>query len=467
MQTIHTPTPEQLIYRQKNHLQTLIQRYNQKTKTSKQYAQQQRPILADNKNVGFSLPLKEMFYPIVTKHSFGSKIWDIDDNEYLDVTMGFGINLFGHNPPFIKAALHQQLEQGIQLGVQSEYVGEVAQLICEFTGMERVAFSNTGTEAVMTAIRLARTASDRKKIVIFSGSYHGHFDGTLAKSQLVDGNLQTVPISLGTPSNFVEDVIILEYGNSRSLEIIKDRERELASVLVEPVQSRQLDLQPQKFLQELRQITQESGIVLIFDEMVTGFRIHPGGAQAWFGIKADIATYGKIVGGGMPIGIVAGKASLMDAIDGGMWNYGDDSIPQAKTTFFAGTFCKHPLAIASALAVLQHLKNQGSILQQNLNQLTSNFVEKLNSYFTAEALPIQMVHFGSIFGTASAGNTSSEDAAIGAMDLLYYHLLDRGILLRGGGGFLSTAHTEEDIDYIISAVKNSVEELRSGGFLPT
>ncbi|BAZ30177.1 aminotransferase class-III [Cylindrospermum sp. NIES-4074] len=453
---------------QQQHLQIFITRYNQKTKTSKQQAQTYRPILADNKTlVGFNPVLKELFYPIVAKRSLGSNIWDIDGNEYIDVTMGFGSNLFGHNPPFIKAALQEQLDKGIQIGPQAELAGEVAQLICELTKMDRVAFSNTGTEAVMTALRLARTATNRSKIVMFAGSYHGHFDGTLVKPVTVDGNLQSVPLAPGITPNLVADVLVLDYGNFQSLEIIKAHSNELAAVIVEPVQSRRPDLQPKAFLHQLRELTKELGIVLIFDEMVTGFRIHPGGAQAWFGVEADIATYGKIVGGGMPMGVIAGKASIMNAIDGGMWNYEDASYPQAKKTFFAGTFCKHPLALAAAKAVLQHLKIQGFLLQQQLNQRTSHFVERLNNYFQEEELPIKMTNFGSLFGPASSGShASSENPESSGFDLLYYHLIDRGIILRGSGGFLSTAHTDTDIDRMIEAVKSSIEELREGYFLP-
>ena len=457
--------------RQQQHLKSLIARHTQRTKTSKRLAQTYRPVLADNKTlVEFSLPLKEMFYPIVAKRSLGAKIWDVDGNEYIDVTMGFGVNLFGHNPPFIQAAIEEQLDRGIQLGVQTEFVGEVAELISKLTGMERVAFSNTGTEAVMTAIRLARTIAGRSKIALFSGSYHGHFDGTLAKAQTVDGQIQTVPMAPGILPKFVEDVLVLDYGNPRSLEAIAQHKQDLAAVLVEPVQSSRLDLQPQAFLQQLRQLTQELGIALIFDEMVTGFRIHPGGAQAWFGVEADIATYGKIVGGGMPIGIIAGKAAYMDRIDGGMWNYGDGSAPSVKTTFFAGTFCKHPLAIAAARAVLKYLKTQGSTLQEDLNQRTSQFIHTLNAYFEAEEIPVRMANFGSMFGAVTSGNSTTaaeRSPSSRGLDLLYYHLRDRGILLRGNGGFLSTAHTQADCDRIIQAVCHSVEELRQAGCLPS
>lgn len=469
MLNLQTETTNPITLHRQKYLYSFIEHFNQRTQTSKKLAQDYRPFLADNKTlVDFNLHLKEIFYPIVAKSSSGATIVDVDGNEYIDLTMGFGVNLFGHNPTFIKEALVTQLEKGIQIGPQAELAGEVAQLICEFTGMDRVAFSNTGTEAVMTAIRLARTATGRNKIALFAGSYHGHFDGTLAKKNLSNANVQSLPISSGTPLNFVQDVLVLDYGNDQSLELIKTHALELASVLVEPVQTRNLSLQPQEFLQKLRQLTQDLDIPLIFDEMVTGFRIHPGGAQAWFGIQADIATYGKIVGGGMPIGVIAGKAKYMNAIDGGVWHYGDTSYPQEKTTFFAGTFCKHPLALAAAKAVLSYLKIQGAGLQEKLNYLTSDFVNKLNTYFAKEKLPIQMTSFGSIFGPVTATNGEAEkntDAAI-VFDLLYYHLLFRGIMLRGNGGFLSTAHTPADIEQILVAVQDSVQELRAGYFLP-
>ncbi|MDB9510443.1 aspartate aminotransferase family protein [Kamptonema animale CS-326] len=443
---------------QQKHLEALLARYIQRTKTSKQLAQKYRSVLADNRAAdGFRFPVKEMFYPIVAKQSLGSRMWDVDDNEYIDITMGFGINLFGHNPPFIKEAILEQMDRGVQIGPQSELAGEVAELISKLTGMERVAFSNTGTEAVMTALRLARAATGRNKIALFSGSYHGHFDGTLAIAKEVDGHLHTLPKASGIPSNFVENVLVLDYGNPQSLEIIKANQQELAAVLVEPIQSFRPDFQPKEFLYELRQLTKETGIALIFDEMVTGFRIDLGGVQALFGIQADITTYGKIVGGGMPIGIVAGKATYLDKIDGGMWNYGDESYPQVKTTIFAGTFCKHPLAMAAARTVLQYLIAQGPSLQQQLNQRTSELVKTLNVYFKEQEIPIWLVNFGSQFRPAASTN----------IDPLLFHLLEKGLYIcEGRSCFLSTAHSNEDISTIIQVVKDSVQEMRAGGFFP-
>jgi amino acid adenylation domain-containing protein len=448
-----------LTRQQQQHLEALIARYTQKTPQSKKLIQHYRPVLADSRaSAGFRLSTKEMLYPIVGKRAQGSKTWDIDGNEYIDITMGFGVNLFGHQPTFITEALEKQLaDNHTQLGLQTPLAGEVAQLICELTGMERVTFCNTGTEAVMTALRLARTATNRSKIVQFAMSYHGHFDGVLGEAHPESENISAMPMAPGVTPNTVADTWVLDYGKPQSLELIRAHADELAGVLVEPVQSRRPDLQPKAFLQQLRQLTLELNIPLIFDEMITGFRIHPGGAQAWFDVRADIATYGKIVGGGMPIGIVAGKAKYMDGIDGGFWNYGDASYPQANTTFFAGTFGKHPLAMATALAVLQQIKQQGPALQERLNQRTTYLVESLNDYFETQEMSIRLVHFASLFRFTYSGN----------LDLLYYHLLEKGIYVwEGRNCFLSTAHTDEDIEYIIKAVKESVDELRQGGFLP-
>ncbi|MBW4483052.1 MAG: aminotransferase class III-fold pyridoxal phosphate-dependent enzyme [Tildeniella torsiva UHER 1998/13D] len=467
-QLIPSPAAEALPPQQRQHLETLIADYTQRTQRSKTWAQTYRPVLADQRAVsGFHLLTKEMAYPLVAERSQGAYIWDIDDNQYIDVTMGMGVNLFGHNPPFIKAALTEQLDRGMQIGPQTELAGAVATAITQLTGLERVAFSNTGTEAVMTAIRLARTATGRSKIALFAGSYHGHFDGTLAQSHTVDGQPRTVAVAPGIPASMIQDVLVLDYGSPQALEQIQAQASELAAVLVVPVQTFRPNLQPVDFLRDLRQLTRNEDIALIFDEMITGFRIHPGGAQAWFGVQADLATYGKIIGGGLPIGAIAGQARYLDHIDGGSWNYGDASSPTVQPTFFAGTFCKHPLAMAAAHAVLQRLLAEGATLQDRLNQQTTEFVQQLNTYFEAEAVPIRMACFGSLFGpiATEAPRFFSGSLTTAQPDLLYYHLLHRGILLRGGGGFLSTAHTEADLQHIFAAVQQSIAALRAGGFL--
>ncbi|MBF2094622.1 MAG: aminotransferase class III-fold pyridoxal phosphate-dependent enzyme [Synechococcales cyanobacterium K44_A2020_017] len=446
--------PQALSEPQQRYLNAFIQRYTQRTAESKRRKQMSHPYLADSRAcAGFRPSIKDMLYPIVGTQAEGSRLWDVDGNEYIDLTMGFGVHLLGHRPEVIQEAIAAQLQKGIQIGPQAELAGEVAQLIHELTGMERVTFTQSGTEAVMTALRLARTATRRRLIVRFDNSYHGHFDGVLARSS----QDEAVPLAPGIPPGMVEDVLVLPYGEPSALQMIQARAPELAAVLVEPVQSRRPDLQPQGFLQDLRRITQAHGVALIFDEIITGFRIHPGGAQAWFGVEADLATYGKVLGGGMPIGVVAGKAQYMDGIDGGLWHYGDDSYPAAERTFFAGTFCKPPLAMAAARAVLLHLKQKGAELQNQLNQRTTGLTQRLNAWFDQAEVPIQMVQFGSLFRFAFTGN----------YDLLFYHLIEQGLYIwEGRNCFLSTAHTEADIERIVEAVQASVMQMQRGGFLP-
>ncbi|MGD1862582.1 MAG: aminotransferase class III-fold pyridoxal phosphate-dependent enzyme [Leptolyngbyaceae cyanobacterium] len=473
------------------HLQTLIDTYTRRTRTSKQIAAANRAVLADKTTIGyaFSPEIKEMCYLIAVERSQGARLWDVDGNEYVDILMGLGTNLFGHNPPFIKAAIAAQLDRGIQIGPQSPIVGEVARLASDLTGIERVTFSNTGTEAVMTAVRLARTATQRAKVAVFTNSYHGHFDAALMRAPLSEyarkkvvrslqarpllapltGLLQNflgtraVPAALGIPKATAKDVLVLEYGNPKSLDVIKSQRSQLAAVLVEPVQSRCPELQPREFLHALRDLTQSADIALIFDEMVTGFRVHPGGAQAHFGIQADLATYSKIAGGGLPLSIIAGQAKFMNHIDGGPWQFGDDSAPQVPTTFFAGTFCKHPLALAAARAALQHLKDAGPVLQSTLNQRTADLVDRLNAFTASADMPIRFTCFGSFFAIALTQSQISPTA----LNLISYHLLNQGIHLRGGdkGGFLSTAHTPDDIDAIYTAFCKSLTALREANYV--
>jgi len=441
--------------RQQAHLKKLIGTYTGLTPGSKERTRKFRPVFANTRNIaGFRPEWKEMIYQIIVERADGSHFTDIDGRDYLDVSMGFGVYLLGHNPSCVQAEVQRELQQGTPIGPMSNRAGKVATLIHELTGVERVAFFNTGTEAVMAAVRIARTVTGRKKVALFSSSYHGHFDGVLAVKNF-DGPVgSAVPMSPGTLPEMVQDIYVLDYGTEEALQFIEAHGRELAAVLVEPVQSRRPDFQPAPFLKRLREITTASGSALIFDEVILGFRIHPGGAQAWFDIRADIVTYGKVVGGGMPIGVVAGKSHYLDAVDGGMWQYGDGSFPERENTFIAGTFNHHPLAMAGAHAVLTHLKETGPSLQADLNQRTGELAERLNRYFEGEDLPIRMIHFGSLFRIPVKGD----------QELLYYHLLSRGIYIwEGRNCFLSTAHTDGDIAYFVKSVQESIEEMRAGG----
>jgi glutamate-1-semialdehyde aminotransferase len=445
---------------QRDHLERLITRLNERTPESKRSTQAHRQHLADPRTVaGFRLQWKEIVYPIVAVRSQGSRVWDLDGNEYIDVAMGFGVNMLGHSPPFVIDAVTEQLENGVEIGPQTPLAGEVAELLCEFTGMERVAFCNTGSEAVLAALRVARTVTGRSKVATFAGDYHGIFDEMLGTGITVHGTRRTVPVAPGIPQNMLEEVLILDYDDPSSLEAIEQHAGDLAAVVVEPVQSRKPDLQPREFLHSLRQLTENCDIPLVFDEMITGFRIHPGGAQSWFGVQADLATYGKVVAGGFPIGVVAGRARYMDALDGGMWSYGDDSVPEAGVTWFAGTFVRHPVALAASRAVLTHLKERGPRLQEELNAKTARLVGELNDFFGHVGAPLRLQHFSSFF-------LISFERPSTFSSLLYFHLRDRGVhITEGRSAFLSTAHSDDDIDLLIDAFKGSVTDMQEGGFL--
>jgi amino acid adenylation domain-containing protein len=448
--------------RQQEHLDQLIERFCKRTSKSKEQAYERRSILADSRtSAGFRLLWKEMLYTLCAERADGARIWDVDGNEYVDIAMGYGALLFGHTPPSFEG-LRNHFDDGIRMGLISNSVREAAELVRDLTGVERVTFCNSGTEAVMIALRLARTVTGRSKIAFFEGSYHGFFDEVLVRPSIsADGGTCMAPIAPGITAGSAGDVLVLEYGDPKSLEVLAKHANELAAVLVEPVQSRRPDLQPIEFLRKLRELTHNSGTALIFDEVITGFRVHPRGVQGLFDIEADIVTYGKGVGAGVPVAIVAGKSNYIDAIDGGQWSYGDKSFPRAERTYVAGTYFMHPVTMTAVSSALEHLKKSGPQLQEQLNAKTREFVRTLNAHFETEKIPIHLVHFGSLFRFVFSD-------AVKFADLFFYHLLEKGVYTwEGRNCFLSTAHTDEDIDRIMSAVKESAAEMRAGGFIPT
>lgn len=446
--------------RQQQHLDALIARYNARTPNSKRQTQETRAHFSDPRTVSsFRQYWKEAVYPIIVERSAGAKLWDIDGNEYVDLTMGFGTNLLGHSPAFITAALEDQLKRGIEVGPSSPLAGKVAKLLCDLTGAERAAFTNTGSEAVLAAVRLARTVSGRTRIAT-TGGFHGINDEVLVRGVTVDGQLRGAPIAPGIPEHAVRDVLVIEYGTEQGLATLRAHAHELACLLIEPVQSRKPGLQPREFLQAAREITAQSGCALVFDEIITGFRCDIGGAQAYFGVRADLMTYGKIIGGGLPIGAVCGKAEYMDALDGGMWQYGDASFPEVGVTFFAGTYIRHPLTMAASWAMLSYLQREGGGLQRRLNERTAQMVGELNEFFQASGVPMRLDVFSSWFYPHFA-----DDIKYGS--LLYFYLRDKGVhIWEGRPCFLSTAHTDEDARFIVKAFKESVREMQAGGFLP-
>ncbi len=443
--------------RQQDFLNQFTRRYTQKTAASKAYAQEHRPHMADPRVVsGFTPLLKELTYPLVVDRSAGSRLWDVDGNEYVDALNGFGSSMFGYQPEFIKTALHAQIERGYEVGPQHALAGEVCRLICELTGHQRAALCNTGSEAVLGALRVARTVTGRSLVVAFTGSYHGINDEVIVRGTK---QLQSRPAAPGIMPEAVQNMLILDYGTDESLRIIAGRAHELAAVLVEPVQSRRPDFQPVAFLRELRRVTAAAGTALIFDEVITGFRLHQGGAQAVFGVQADLATYGKVIGGGLPIGAIAGSSAFMDALDGGFWQYGDRSVPEVGVTYFAGTFVRHPLALAAAQASLRHLQVAGPALQEHLNAQTARLAAELNAAAQQRQVPLEVVYFGSLwkikFTTELPYST-----------LLFTLMREKGVHIWDNFPcFLTAAHSAADVQLIVTAFAASLAEL-AADFLP-
>ncbi len=454
---IHTQAND-VTERQRVRLEAFMRRYVARTRKSKDYTVEHRPHLADPRVVnGFRPMTKEITYQIVIERSLGARVWDIDGNEYVDVLSGFGMNLFGWSPEFVQQAVRRQLDAGYEIGPQHPLAGDVARLICELTGFDRAGLCNTGSEAVMAAVRIARTVTGRNTVVLFTGSYHGTFDEVLVRA---GRGGKGIPAAPGIMSGVFGDVRVLDYGTPEALEFIRANADDLAAVLVEPVQSRRPDFQPREFLHELRAITQKSSTCLIFDEVITGFRCHVGGAQAHFGVRADLACYGKVIGGGFPVGVVAGQRDYMDALDGGHWEYGDTSTPTVGVTYFAGTFVRHPLALAAAKASLEHIRDHSPSLQTQLNLHTAAMADELSAFCREVGAPLEIRHFASLWRVSWLEDHPLQDLLFGMMRSRGVHILDNFPC------FMTTAHTAADIAIIKTAFKESVAELQEAEFLP-
>ncbi|CAN7639976.1 MULTISPECIES: amino acid adenylation domain-containing protein [unclassified Variovorax] len=454
---IHTQSKEPT-ERQKARLAAFMRRYVERTQKSKAFTERNRPHMADPRVVnGFRPATKEITYQIVIERSKGSRMWDIDGNEYVDTLNGFGMNLFGWTPDFINEAVKKQLELGYEIGPQHPLAAEVTRLLCELTGFDRAGLCNTGSEAVMAALRIARTVTGRSTVVLFTGSYHGTFDEVLVRAGRNAKGMSAAP---GVLQGMFGDVRVLDYGTPEALEFIRANAEDLAAVLVEPVQSRRPDFQPREFLREVRAITEKSDTCLIFDEVITGFRCDLGGAQALFGIRADLATYGKVLGGGFPVGVIAGRRQYMDALDGGPWQYGDDSVPTVGVTYFAGTFVRHPLALAAAKAALEHLKADNNKLQTQLNLHTAAMADELSAFCREVGAPVEIRYFSSLWRVSWL-----EDHPL--QDLLFAMMRSRGVhILDNFPCFMTAAHSQQDIATIKSAFKESIAEMQEAELLP-
>jgi glutamate-1-semialdehyde aminotransferase len=229
---------------------------------------------------------------------------------------------------------------------------------------------------------------------------------------------------------------------------------------VEPVQSRRCNFHPVEFLKELRKITTASETCLIFDEVITGFRIHPAGAQGHFGIRADLCTYGKIVGGGMPIGVISGKSEYMDALDGGQWQFGDDSTPTVGVTYFAGTFVRHPLALAAAKGALEIIRDGGVKMLDDLSRKATKFADEINTFCRDAKVPFEMHNFGALMKPKWVSDVAGGELLFAILRYNGVHVYD------GFPWFINLAHTDKEIEIVLQSIKNGIATMQSMGLIP-
>ena len=384
-------------------------------------------------------------YPRFLDRGLGSHVWDVDGNEYIDLIGSWGPLILGHCREEVERAVLDAVKKGLSFGAPTAAEVEMAELVCQMTGVEMVRMVNSGTEAVMSALRLARGATGRSKIIKFAGCYHGHSDSMLVKagSGALTGG---APDSAGVPKEIAGDTLTAAYNDLASVEgLLKANPEQVAAVIVEPVAANMGVVPPQPgFLQGLRKLCDESGALLIFDEVITGFRLAPGGAQEYYGVRADLVTYGKIIGGGMPVGANGGSRKLMELV------------APLGPVYQAGTLSGNPVAMAAGLAQLRILKNNPEIYTE-LERKGALLEEGLKDALSG--IPVQVNRVGSlltVFFTEQpvTGYDQARSSDLTRFRQWYHGLLSRGIYAAPSqfeALFLSSAHTDTEIRRIIAA----------------
>lgn len=449
----------ELTEQQRKGLDTFMLRYAAMTQKSKDLSQRHREWYADPRSVtGFSKLWKEICYQIAHERSMGSKIIDVDGNEYVDYVMSYGVALFGHMPDFVESAVTAAIRRGNSIDLLPPEATEVARMICEITGHDRVTLANTGTEAVLGAVRAARTVTGRDKIAVFDTDYHGMIDQFMVRGVSFNGRDKTLPGAPGIPGFMVENTLVLDYDDPEVLQKLEQQIGELAAVVIEPVQAQNPHWQHAELIRAIRKMTEERDVALIFDEIINGFRLNQRGAQAWYGVEADICAYGKSISGGLPLAAVAGKAKYMEAFDGGFWNFGDDSSPDGAITYFASTFIKNPISVAAAHAALTEIERRGPALQEDLNEKTIRFAERIREIFLRTKAPLMIQSCSSFFMIKNVdGNPLTR--------LFNYFLRTRGVNIRERPCFISTAHTEADFEKTYKAFELAIQDMFDAGLL--
>jgi glutamate-1-semialdehyde 2,1-aminomutase len=393
--------------------------------------------------------------PIIISKAKGPFLYDIDGNEYIDLICSWGAQILGHANEVIENALKEQIEEGINYGLTSEKEIELAEIICKaIPSIEKVRFVNSGTEATMTAIRLARAYTKKKKIVTFEGCYHGHVDYTLTKA---GSGLATYSIakSDGIPPELIQYTITLKYNSLSDVEeAFKKFGNDIACVILEPIAGN-MGVVPAKkeFLEELRYLTEKYNSLLIFDEVITGFRVAYGGAQEIYNIKPDLTCLGKIIGGGLPIGALGGKEEIMNMLT-----------PLGRV-YHAGTFSGNPLSMTAGIATLKQLKRES---YHQLEKLASKLEKGINDILKENKIPVVSNRVGSMMTFFFTKLSSVENYEhVTSCDLklfstFFKELMNNGVLLPPSqfeSCFITLSHNEYIIEEIIRRVEISVNKI--------
>jgi glutamate-1-semialdehyde 2,1-aminomutase len=393
--------------------------------------------------------------PFFVVRGEGARIWDVDGNEYIDYVSSWGPAILGHAPNVVVNAVRDAATRGLSFGIPNPLEVETSELICNWMpSIEKVRMVNSGTEATMSCVRLARAFTGRDKIIKFDGCYHGHADPLLVKTgsgALTHGQ----PSSAGVPRSFADLTISLPFSNAELLKkAFRENKDQIAAVIVEPIPANAgLYFPTEDFLPVLRKECTDNGALLIFDEVITGFRVARGGAQEIYGVKPDLTALGKIIGGGLPVGAFGGRTDIMDQLspDGPVYQ--------------AGTLSGNPLALAAGLAQLRELERTNG--WKLLEQSGARFEELAREAIQAAKIDITFHRFASMFCLFFAGGPIIDLAGAQRSDLkmfarFFHACLKRGIYLAPSQfetGFISTAHTSEDIERTGAVVRDALAEL--------
>jgi glutamate-1-semialdehyde 2,1-aminomutase len=394
--------------------------------------------------------------PIFMRRAQGAYLYDADDNRYIDYINSWGPMIMGHAFPPVVKAIQEKVGDSTSFGAPTELEIEMAELVKSMVpNVDLVRMVSSGTEACMSAIRLARGYTSRNKIIKFEGCYHGHADSFLVKagSGVATFNIQTVP---GVTAGVATDTLTAAYNDLEAVKrIVAENPGEIAAIIIEPVAGNMGCILPQKgFLQGLRQLCSDEGIVFIMDEVMTGFRLAQGGAQERLGIDADLVTYGKVIGAGMPVGAFGGKLEIMK------------HIAPLGNVYQAGTLSGNPVAMIAGYTLLSYLKGNPSIYTQ-LEEKGAYLKAGLEKVLTASGHPFVINHLGSMisvhFSEQPVTDFASASAANNALFNKFFHaMLRRGVYLPPSAfesWFLSNALTQKDLDITIEAARESLEEI--------